>query len=148
MGGVFFRYRPRCGIIWSMPNDPQHITLIEELAKHKGKTVYLGVKSSFFFVGPCEEAIRDISFLDIVERSYAAFICRKTGFAQRGPSSSDEKSVADRRVVKVYPRDSGEKGEVVILLEGRGFGMFWTRREYLAGRDVLQKAIDSASKTA
>ena len=129
-----------------MANDAQHITLMDELARHKGKTVYLGVKSSFFFVGPCEEAVRDISFIDIVERSYAAFMGRKTGFVQANAAAMrGEPKIADRRVVKVYPRDSGRRGEVVILLEGRGFGMFWTRREYLAGRGVLQKALKAAS---
>lgn len=115
---------------------------MSELARHTGKIVFLGVKSSFFFVGPCEEALRDISFLDAMERSYAAFMGRKTGFGQKGSSGG---RIADRKVRKVYPRDSGRPREVVILLEGGGFGMFWTRREYLAGRIVLRKAIGLAS---
>lgn len=122
--------------------------LVDELAKHRGKTVFLGVKSSFFFVGPCEEALSDLKFLDILERSYAAFMGRKIGFAQANVTGmSREPCIAERRVVSVYKRDSGRKGEVVILLEGKGFGMFWTRSEYCAGRDVLLKALDMASKS-
>ena len=128
-----------------MATRPQYNTLIEELEKHRGKTVYLGVKSSFFFVGPCEEPIRDLSFIDILERSYAAFMGRKIGFSQINIGLRGEARISDRRVVKVYPRDSGCGGEVVILLEGRDFGMFWTRSEYLAGRSVLQEALKSAS---
>lgn len=123
--------------------------LRDELARHMGKTVFLGARSSFFYVGPCEEAISDLFLIGLMECSYAA-IGRSTK-TDSDPSKSRSKSrskfkikealVGDRRVTEVYDRDDG----VVILVEGGGFGTFWTRKEYLAGKDVFLKAIDMAS---
>lgn len=118
--------------------------LIDELDKHRGKTVFLGVKSSFFFIGPCDEALSEMAFIDILERSYAAYIGRQIGFAKSGLTGRhSELSIAERDVISTYDRDSGRMGEVVIILDGEEFGMFWTRNEYLVGKDVFKRALAS-----
>lgn len=125
-------------------------TLHDELAKHIGKTVFLGARSSFFYIGPCEEAISDLFLIGLMECSYAAI-----GRASKNEDGSlnnqhkprskfkiKESLVGDRRVTEVYGRGDG----VVIIVEGGGFGAFWTRNEYLAGKDVFLKAIEMASQ--
>lgn len=122
-------------------------TLHDELAKHTGKTVFLGARSSFFYIGPCEEAISDLFLIGLMECSYAAIgrIARNSdGNAQKPRARFKIKDalVGDRHVTEIYNRGDG----VVILVEGGGFGAFWTRNEYLAGKDIFLKAIDMASK--
>ena len=48
-------------------------------------------------------------------------------------------------MAEVYVRESGEEGELVIIVEGREFGAFWTRAEYIEGRDAFRKALDRAT---
>lgn len=114
-------------------------SLIDELSRHKGKTVMLGVRSSFFFIGPSEEAIADIRIVGIM-----AHVCVAISMNKR-PSKSAIAKVEDigkRRVVKTYVRNPDDGGdEIVILVEGSEFGSFWSRDEYLAGRRALLSAM-------
>lgn len=120
------------------------LKLSEELIKHPGDTVYLGTRTSFFFVGPSEEAIRDIVLVDRMERAYADYIGRKIGFAKIAKSDMPKECIGERNVTDVYKRDSGVEHEVVIIVEGREFGAFWTRNEYLKGRDAFRRALNRA----
>ena len=117
-------------------------TLRDELARHMGKTVFLGARSSFFYVGPCEEAISDLFLIGLMECSYTAIGHSNGSSRSRSRFRLKDRLVGERPVVDVYDRDDG----VVILVEGGGFGTFWTRNEYLAGKDVFLKAIDMASR--
>jgi hypothetical protein len=127
-------------------------TLAKELENHLGKTVFLGVRSSFFFVGPCEEARSDLVLIDRMERAFAAFIGRKIGFAKVDSLNMTRTPIGERPVSEVYVRESGEDGEVVIILEGREFGAFWSRQEYLKGKaafkQALERAVEAATKAA
>ena len=113
-------------------------TLVDELRRQKGKTVMLGVRSSFFFIGPSEEALEDIDAIGIMARACVSLAANKS---VRHVSRQD---IGCRKVVKTYVRslatlDSPE--EVVILIEGNEFGAFWTRDEYLSGRKALEASI-------
>lgn len=113
-------------------------TLVDELRRHKGKTVMLGVRSSFFFIGPSEEALEDIDAIGIMAKACVSLAANKS---VRHVSRQD---IGCRKVVKTYVRsqatlDSPE--EVVILIEGNEFGAFWTRDEYLSGRKALEASI-------
>lgn len=121
-------------------------TLKEELERHPGKTVFLGARSSFFFVGPSSEALMDLILIDRMERAYAEMICGRIGFAKADADSRpSSEPIENRPVAEVYVRESGEEGELVIIVEGREFGAFWTRAEYLEGRDAFRKALDRAT---
>ena len=113
-------------------------TLVDELRRQKGKTVMLGVRSSFFFIGPSEEALEDIDAIGIMARACVSLAANKS---VRHVSRQD---IGCRKVVKTYVRslatlDSPE--EVVILIEANEFGAFWTRDEYLSGRKALEASI-------
>ena len=117
---------------------------MDELAKHKGKTVLLGVRSSFFFVGPCEEALADMPLLGIMARCCVPLMAHKdvTKFLKHGLDDS----IGKRKVIKSYDRYPEYRcDERVIIVDGREFGSFWARDEYLAGRKALVAAIESAS---
>ena len=117
--------------------------LIDELAKHNGKTVLLGVRSSFFFIGPCEEAQRDMRLIGLMARVCVAIAAhKKLSVAVLTKLRNAPGDIGERRVVKTYVRnpDLG-RDEIVILIEGKEFGSFWTRDEYLAGRQTLQDAL-------
>jgi hypothetical protein len=113
-------------------------TLVDELRKHKGKTVMLGVRSSFFFIGSSEEALEDIEAVGIMAKACVSIA------ANKGVRNVERQDIGCRNVVKTYVRnratiDSPE--EVVILIEGSEFGAFWTRDEYLSGRKALEASI-------
>lgn len=113
-------------------------TLIDELRRHKGKTVMLGVRSSFFFIGPSEEALEDIEAVGIMAKACVSIAANKV------VRHIERHDIGCRKVVKTYVRnqatlDSPE--EVVILIEGSEFGAFWTRDEYLSGRKALEASI-------
>lgn len=113
-------------------------TLVDELRRQKGKTVMLGVRSSFFFIGPSEEAIEDIDAIGIMAKACVSLAANKSVRHVR------RQEIGCRKVVKTYVRsratlDSPE--EVVILIEGNEFGAFWTRDEYLSGRKALEASI-------
>lgn len=115
-------------------------SLIEELNKQKGKTVLIGVRSSFFFIGPSEEAISDMKLIGIM-----AHVCVSL-MSQRCIPKSMEKfigseDIGNRNVIKTYERDISDEDEVVILIDGNEFGAFWTRDEYLSGRQALIEAL-------
>ena len=134
IGAPSFRYC-RYDIMFSM--EPE-TTLMDELHKHKGKTVMLGVRSSFFFIGPCEEAINDIDAVGIMSKACVSIM------ANKGIKRICRVDVGNRKVLKTYVRNMATMEtpeEVVILLEGDEFGAFWTRDEYLSGRKALEASI-------
>ena len=50
--------------------------------------------------------------------------------------------IGKRSVVRTYERDlSGNDDGLVTLVEGKEFGAFWTRDEYLDGRKALVDAL-------
>lgn len=116
----------------------QGTTLIDELARLKGKTVMLGVRSSFFFIGPSEEALADIEAVGMMAKACVALV------ANKGIKRAEKVDIGSRRVVKTYVRNEATLDtpeEVVVLVEGSEFGAFWTREEYLAGRRTLEAAL-------
>lgn len=110
--------------------------LIDELALHSGKNVMIGAKSSFFYIGPSEEAISDISILSLLNKYCVAMYNQK-----RLPKSALNARIDDvgkREVVDSFSRISAYDGcDVAIIIAGREFGVFWTRDEYLAGKKAL-----------
>lgn len=118
---------------------PEKRTLRDELPLHKGETVFIGVRSSFFFIGPAEEALEGLDMLDSLERAYAEYLGGRIGFA-RITKPEVAKHIGDRLVKEAYQRDPFRKGEAVIIVEGKEFGGFWSREEYLKGRDRFLRA--------
>ena len=143
-------YRPFLfAIVWIWYNIPVSMgtqrTLIEELSRHKGKTVMLGVRSSFFFIGPSEEALADIEVVGMMAKACVSLVSNK------GVKHVEHVDIGSRKVVKSYVRneatlDSAE--EVVILVEGSEFGAFWTRDEYLAGKRMMEASIRSVGASS
>lgn len=123
-------------------------SLIDELAKHRGKTVYIGSRSSFFFVGPAEEALASLGFLSLMLNRIAAIATGKADSHSRRMriNLDDGDKLGKRKVLKVYDHDMCG-GETCIIIEGREFGMFWTRSEYLAQKKILVKALEDSFKT-
>lgn len=120
-------------------------SLKEELAAHSGKVVLLGARSSFFFIGPAEEAMADWHLLSQMVKLCGPLAAHKdvTGLL---PVDMDD--VGERRVVKSYVRDEDYcKDQVVIIVEGRELGAFWSREEYLAGKDALLAAMAAKNIT-
>jgi len=132
------------------------MTLADELARQSGKTVYIGARSSFFFIGPADEAASDLLTVCAILRRIASMRSANSSSASRPPSRAPSKKrlkicaddadrLGKRRVLSVYDHDIGSgvpgkpggSGGVVIIIEGREFGMFWTREEYLAERAKL-----------
>lgn len=114
------------------------ITLIDELRKHKGKIVMIGARSSFFFIGPSEEAIEDIDTVGIMAKMCVSLVSNKC------LKRIKRIDIRNRKVVKTYVRshamiDSAE--EIIILIDGVELGAFWTRSEYLSGKRVLEASI-------
>lgn len=119
-------------------NKDRDRTLASELAKYKGRNVYIGARSSFFFIGPSEEALSDLPLLGAMLR-HIALVSRRMGVAKRlhGKIDNEEgRRLGCRKVIKSYEHDMCGIG-VVILIEGDEFGMFWTRDEYLSERKRL-----------
>lgn len=110
--------------------------LIDELALHSGKNVMIGAKSSFFYIGPSEEAISDIGTLSLLNKYCVAMYNQK-----RLPKSALNARIDDvgkREVVESFRRISAYDGcEVAIIIAGREFGVFWTRDEYLEGKKAI-----------
>ena len=115
---------------------------MDELAKHKGKTVLVGVRSSFFFIGPAEEAMEDIHLLGLLARFCVSFSSGKKVSSRSLKKASMLESIGSRRVIRTYVRDPiVDDEETVILVDGKEFGAFWTRGEYLDGRKALIEAL-------
>ena len=117
--------------------EKRDILLSDELAKHKGKTVFIGVRSSFFFIGPGEEASRDLDAIGLMARCCVSLASHKdiSRFIKQ-----PHVDIGRRKVLRTYVRNPDDGGdEVVILVEGKEFGAFWTREEYLAGMLELSK---------
>lgn len=113
-------------------------TLANELAKCRGRNVYIGARSSFFFIGPSEEALAELPFISAMLR-HIAIVSRRLGSSRHPRIKVDEgggRRLGDRRVLKAYEHDALGSG-MVILIEGKEFGMFWTRDEYLSERKRL-----------
>ena len=67
--------------------------------------------------------------------------------ANRKISISYSDDIGRRKVVKTYVRNPGYgDNEIVIIIEGRELGSFWTREEYLDGKQELLAIMNSASK--
>ena len=116
--------------------------LVDELAKHKGKTVYIGARSSFFFIGPAEEALSELPFLVLMMHRIALLASHKRVVGKKLKSVNEEGVKLGQRAVKdVYGHDVANDG-IVIIIEGKEFGMFWTREEYLAQKKILLAAIN------
>jgi hypothetical protein len=109
------------------------ITLKQELAKHIGETVYIGARSSFFFIGPAEEALSSLPLIVLLLRKRED-VARYLKSAQR---YGDE--LGSRKVKKVYDHDI--HGCKTIIIDGKEFGLFWTRKEYLAQKTALEALI-------
>lgn len=137
----------RFGIIWAMDKklgNEQVCCLSDELAKHIGKMVYIGARSSFFFIGPAEEALASLTFLVLMMRRIASlFLSTRKYVVNRRLKSAQEDGVklGERKVKKVYNHDMADDG-VVVIIEGKEFGMFWTREEYLVQKKLLLEAIE------
>ena len=117
-------------------------TLKDELAKHIGETVYIGARSSFFFIGPAEEALASLAFLVLMMRRIAFLSTRKHVVNRRLKSAQEDGvKLGERKVKKVYNHDMANSG-VVVIIEGKEFGMFWTRGEYLLQKKLLIEAIE------
>ena len=116
--------------------------LIDELAAHIGKNVMIGVRSSFFFIGPAEEAISDIHIVGLLAKFCIAFSAHKRVSKRALRKAEISEDVGMRKVVRTYVRDPiGIDDDVVIIVEGKEFGAFWTREEYLDGRKALIEAL-------
>ena len=112
-------------------------TLMDVLARCHGKTVLIGVRSSFFFIGPCEEAISDIDLLGIMARCCVALVAHNDISRFLNPCD-----IGQRKVLKTYVRNPDYAAdEIVIVIEGREFGSFWTREEYLSGKCALESLM-------
>ena len=119
-------------------------TLEEELAKHIGEIVFIGARSSFFFIGPAEEALSSLDFIALMMHRIA---CISRGLRvmhdskpsrRRKKPKLDGQTLGKRKVLKVYPHDIYD-GSTIIIIEGKEFGMFWSRDEYLVQKEALQK---------
>ena len=114
--------------------------LLGELVRNKGKTVFVGVRSSFFYIGPSEEAINELNLIGLMAKYGAALMSDKDVSRQIASSSGLE--IGGRKVLRTYDRGYDPNAdEVVIIVEGREFGVFWTRDEYLSGRQMLIDAL-------
>ena len=111
--------------------------LRDELAKHIGETVLIGVRSSFFFIGPCEEAISDLEMLGLMSRCCVALSSGKSIEKIAKAFSSRPDDIGERMVSRTSVRSFSGNEETVIIIEGKEFGSYWTRAEYLAGRQAL-----------
>lgn len=112
-------------------------TLREELEARKGESVLIGMRSSFFFVGPAEEALKDMKFIGVMSRVCVPLMSQGR-VTKRSLGSED---VGARNVIKTYGRNAAGKDETVIIVEGGEFGAFWTREEYLRGKAALREAL-------
>lgn len=113
-------------------------TLAKELAKYKGRNVYIGARSSFFFIGPSEEALAELPFISTMLRHIAS-VSRRMGASRHKHiklNAEEGRKLGRRKVLKAYEHDM-YGGGMVIIIEGKEFGMFWTREEYLAERKKL-----------
>lgn len=113
--------------------DDSVTTLKDELAKHVGDTVYIGARSSFFFIGPAEEALSSLPLICLLLRKKED-VARYLKSAQK-----DGNKLGSRKVKKVYDHEI-DKGKTIII-EGKEFGMFWTRQEYLGQKMALEAFI-------
>ena len=121
-----------------MRREEDDKTLLSVLEKNKGVTVCIGAKSSFFFIGPADEAIRDLPIMGaIIDSERALSGCRR----RRG--KSEPRDLSCRRVVSTYYRDDKPNSELAIIVEGDEFGSVWTRAEYLSVRKNLGPVAQS-----
>ena len=130
---------------WYTRSMENRRTLEEELASHGSETVFIGARSSFFFIGPADEAREDLSLISAMLRRIASLSRKKskTSASRRKRwrlGDFDGEKLGRRKVIETYKHDMCGGGKV-ILIEGKEFGMFWTRHEYLAERERLLKTI-------
>lgn len=119
-----------------------NVTLKDELAKHIGKTVYIGARSSFFFIGPAEEALSSMAFLVLMMRRIALMTSKKVSSRRLKLAMDNGEKLAQRLVKQVYDHDMCGGGTCIII-DGKEFGMFWTREEYLVQKKALMSALNN-----
>ena len=124
-----------------MVESATSVTLEDELASHGSETVYLGARSSFFFIGPADEAKENLSLISTMLRRIASLSRNASRRSRRWKIyPEDGRKLGRRKVISCYKHDMCGGGTVIII-EGKEFGMFWTRLEYLAERERLLKTI-------
>lgn len=129
-----------------MGQDSTGRCLRDELGRQKDRTVLLGTRSSFFFIGPASEALADLTLVGQMAKLCVTLAARRpvTAAALRRATCD----IGQRTIVRQYVRDAACDGdETVILVEGNEFGAFWTREEYLAGKQSLLAALGDAEAT-
>ena len=127
-------------------NSSKTRTLAQELPLHRGETVWIGIRSSFQYVGPAEEAISDLDVIDAMRVYFSEQMGEKVGFAKIGKSDLGV-PIGTRMVKKVYPRGDAGTGTIIIV-EGREFGWFWSREEYLKGKKKYLAHMRDSEKVA
>ena len=106
----------------------------------------LGTRSSFFFIGPASEALADLTLVGQMSKLCVTLAARRpvTAAALRRATCD----IGQRTIVRQYVRDAAcDVDETVILVDGKEFGAFWTREEYLAGKQSLLAALGDAEAT-
>ena len=129
-----------------MGQDSTGRCLRDELGRQKDRTVLLGTRSSFFFIGPASEALADLTFVGQMAKLCVTLSTRRpvTAAALRRATCD----IGQRTIVRQYVRDAVCGGdETVILVSGNEFGAFWTREEYLVGKEALRAARENADAT-
>ena len=123
-----------------MGQDSTGRCLRDELGRQKDRTVLLGTRSSFFFIGPASEALADLTLVGQMSKLCVTLAARRpvTAAALRRATCD----IGQRTIVRQYVRDAAcDVDETVILVDGKEFGAFWTREEYLAGKQSLLYAL-------
>ena len=129
-----------------MGHDSTGRCLRDELGRQKDRTVLLGTRSSFFFIGPASEAVTDIRIVSLMAKLCVTIAAKRTVTPAAIKRATCD--IGRRMIIREYVRDgSCGNGETVILVEGNEFGAFWTREEYLAGKQSLLAALGNAEAT-
>ena len=128
--------------------DGKQTILRDELAKHIGKTVFIGARSSYFFAGNAEDALVDLPIVSLMLAMNQKLSGRKAGSAkvEQMLRTIEGVDLGARPVKNVYERS--EDGDIAIIIEGREFGFLWTLEEYVAHRNNFVKALEKATSGA
>ena len=95
----------------------------------------LGTRSSFFFIGPASEAVTDIRIVSLMAKLCITIAAKRTVTPAAIKRATCD--IGRRKIIR----------ETVILVEGNEFGAFWTREEYLFGKQSLLAALGDAEAT-
>lgn len=106
----------------------------------------LGTRSSFFFIGPASEALADMTLVGQMAKLCVTLASKRQVTADALRRATCD--IGQRTVVRQYVRDAVcGVDETVILVAGNEFGAFWTREEYLVGKEALRSARENADAT-